>query len=358
MTSIDVNAERPYTVQVAPGALAELPRLLGDAHRVAVIHAPVMAGQLDELEARVGRSVTAIEVPDAEGAKTAEVLERCWAALADAGFTRGDAVVGLGGGATTDLAGFVAATWLRGVPYVAVPTTVLAMVDAAVGGKTGINVAQGKNLVGAFYEPVGVIADLDLLATLPEVDVRAGLAEVVKAGFIADPEILRIVESAPTVAVDVGSSELAGLLTRAIAVKAAVVSADLRESTSVGTTVGRELLNYGHTLAHAIERRERYGWRHGDAVSVGMVFVAELSRQLGRLDDPTADRHRSTLELVGLPTRYDPAAWPELRDAMALDKKTRGATLRFVILEGLARAAILAGPPEEELAEAYRRASS
>lgn len=358
MTTIEVNAERPYQVHVAPGALAELPRLVGAAHQVAVIHAPVMAGQLDELEARLGRPVTAIEVPDAEQAKTADVLQLCWSRLADAGFTRADAVVGLGGGATTDLAGFVAATWLRGVPYVAVPTTVLAMVDAAVGGKTGINVTQGKNLVGAFYEPVGVVADLDLLATLPDVDVRAGLAEVIKAGFIADPEILRIVEEAPAAAVDVTSPELTELLARAIAVKAAVVSADLREVTSVGANVGRELLNYGHTLGHAIERREQYRWRHGHAVSVGMVFVAELARLLGRLDDATADRHRSALELVGLPTRYDASAWAGLREAMFLDKKTRGATLRFVILEGLAQAAILAGPAEDDLAEAYRRASS
>ena len=186
-------------------------------------------------------------MPDAEAAKSVAVAERCWSILGNAGFTRSDGVVGLGGGATTDLAGFVAATWLRGVRVVMVPTTLLGMVDAAVGGKTGINTAEGKNLVGCFYEPVGVICDLDLLATLPTPHLVAGLAEVIKCGFIADPEILTMIESDPASAVRPDSLMLRELVERAVSVKARVVTADLRETTSTGAAVGRELLNYGHT---------------------------------------------------------------------------------------------------------------
>jgi 3-dehydroquinate synthase len=277
--------------------------------------------------------------------------------LGAAGFTRSDAVIGVGGGSTTDLAGFVAATWLRGVRLVTVPTSLLGMVDAAVGGKTGINTAEGKNLVGSFYEPAGVICDLDLLASLPRPDLVAGLAEVIKCGFIADPEILTRIEADPAEATRPSSPVLRDLVERAIRVKARVVSADLRESTSTGSAVGRELLNYGHTLGHAIERREGYRWRHGAAVSVGLVYAAELARLAGRLDPETASRHAEILALVGLPTTYAGGAFEELLTTMALDKKTRGSTLRFVILTGLAQPEILAGPSEELLHAAYDRIS-
>jgi 3-dehydroquinate synthase len=229
------------------------------------------------------------------------------------------------------------------------------MVDAAVGGKTGINTAEGKNLVGSFYEPAGVLCDLDLLATLPRPDLVAGLAEVIKCGFIADPEILTRLEADPAEATRPDSPVLRDLIERAIRVKARVVSADLRESTSTGSEVRRELLNYGHTLGHAIERREGYRWRHGAAVSVGLVYAAELARLAGRLDQQTADRHAEILTLVGLPTRYAGDAFSDLLATMALDKKTRGSTLRFVILTGLAQAEILAGPSEDLLRAAYDR---
>lgn len=298
-----------------------------------------------------------LEVPTAECAKTGEILQRCWDTLADAGFTRSDAVVGLGGGSTTDLAGFVAATWLRGVRYVSVPTTMLGMVDAAVGGKTGINLQAGKNLVGAFYEPYTVLCDLAFLVDLPREELSSGMAEVVKAGFIADPAILTIIEDDPEQALDPSGEVLCTLVKRAIAVKAAVVGADLRERTSVGRDLGREMLNYGHTLGHAIERHENFTWRHGEAVSVGMTFVAELSRRLGRLDDDTADRHPRLLRAVGLPTTYPAEAWPALREAMNLDKKTRASALRFVILDGLAKASMLESPDEAELEAAFKALS-
>jgi 3-dehydroquinate synthase len=355
-TIVSVRADRPYQVVVGAGVLDRLPGLVAGADRVAIIHPPTLiaaASHVTSMLEHADLEVVRIDVPDAEAAKTTEVAANCWSILANAGFTRTDLVVGLGGGATTDLAGFVAATWLRGVGLITVPTSVLAMVDAAVGGKTGINLAEGKNLVGCFWEPRGVICDLDLLAGLGRAELTSGLAEVVKCGFIADPDILGLVEADPEGARDPASPVLRELVERSIRVKADVVSRDLREATSVGRVTGRELLNYGHTLGHAIERREHYRWRHGEAISVGMVFAAELSRLAGRLDPDSAARHGDILRRLGLPTTYRADAFEDLMATMALDKKTRGSTLRFVVLDRLAEASILAGPPEELLREAY-----
>ena len=237
--------------------------------------------------------------------------------------------------------------------YIALPTSLLAMVDAAVGGKTGINLAAGKNLVGAFHEPFTVLGDLDFLETLPTDELRSGMAEVLKCGFIADPEILDEFEADPDAALRIGSLEQARLIRRAVRVKAAVVASDLRERTSDATSIGREALNYGHTLGHAIERSEHFRWRHGEAVAVGMVFVANLAHSLGLIDADLLARHRSVLELAGLPTRYPQGLWLQLREAMNLDKKSRGSSLRFVVLEGLGRPGILPGPSEGHLADAY-----
>jgi 3-dehydroquinate synthase len=256
-------------------------------------------------------------------------------------------VISLGGGAATDVAGFAAATWLRGVSIVHIPTTLLGMVDAAIGGKTGINTEAGKNLVGAFHQPRAVLVDLEMLKTLPRNEIVAGMAEVVKAGFIADPVILDLIERDPHAALDPGGTVLPELIQRSVAVKAEIVAADEKESQL------REILNYGHTLAHAIERRERYQWRHGAAVSVGLVFAAELGRLAGRLDDATADRHRSILTSLGLPVSYDSDALPQLLDIMAGDKKTRAGVLRFVVLDGLAKPGRLEGPDPSLLAAAY-----
>ena len=228
-----------------------------------------------------------------------------------------------------------------------VPTTLLGMVDAAVGGKTGINTAAGKNLVGAFHEPSAVIADLAMLETLPPEELIPGMAEVVKCGFIADPVILELIEADPAAAIDPSGPVLAELVRRSVTVKADVVAADLRESDL------REILNYGHTLGHAIETREGYRWRHGAAISVGLVFAAELSRAAGRLDDATADRHLAVLDTLGLPTGYDPAALDELIEIMGSDKKSRSGTLRFVVLDGLAEPGRLAGPDRALLDRAY-----
>jgi 3-dehydroquinate synthase len=261
-------------------------------------------------------------------------------------------VVGIGGGAATDLAGFVADTWLRGVPLVLVPTTLLGMVDAAVGGKTAIDIPEGKNLVGAFHPPAGVLADLATLETLPRQDYVAGLAEVIKAGFIADGEILRLVAADPAGAAEPHGPHTRELVERAILVKAAVVSADLREAGQ------REMLNYGHTLGHAIERLERYRFRHGDAVAIGMVFAAEVGRLSGHLTDADVAAHREALTSVGLPVSYSRGSWPALRETMSLDKKSRGDRLRMVILDGVGNPVIFDSPPEELLTRAYQAVSA
>jgi 3-dehydroquinate synthase len=370
VTRIRVNTASPYDVLVGTRLLGLLPALLGDrVRRVAVIRPRSLAGTGDRISAELagrGYESTLVEIPDSEAAKTSRVAERCWAELGMAGFTRTDAVVGVGGGAATDLAGFVAGTWLRGITVVHVPTTLLGMVDAAVGGKTAINIAQGKNLVGVFHEPAGVVCDLAALATLPPDELASGLAEVIKCGFIADATILDIIERDPQTAVRQGEV-LCDLVERAIRVKADVVAGDVYETMSTGTAVAtsirsghaipvalrREMLNYGHTLAHAIERNAAFHFRHGDAVAIGMVYAAELARLAGYLDEATADRHRLILSTLGLPTTYPQEAWPDLLNAMRLDKKTRGDQMRLVILKGLGEPAILEGPDPELLAAAY-----
>ncbi|MCZ0996220.1 3-dehydroquinate synthase [Streptomyces noursei] len=346
----------PYEVLVGRQLLGELPGLIGTAaKRVAVLHPEALAATGEALRedlAGQGYEAIAIQLPNAEEAKTAEVAAYCWKALGQTGFTRTDVIVGVGGGATTDLAGFVAATWLRGVRWIAVPTTVLGMVDAAVGGKTGINTAEGKNLVGAFHPPAGVLCDLAALDSLPVHDYVSGLAEVIKAGFIADPVILDLIEADPEGAKRPDGPHTAELIERAIRVKAEVVSADLKESGL------REILNYGHTLAHAIEKNERYNWRHGAAVSVGMVFAAELGRIAGRLDDATADRHRAVLASVGLPLSYRGDQWPKLLETMKVDKKSRGDRLRFIVLDGLAKPVVLESPDPAMLLAAHAEIAS
>ena len=295
-------------------------------------------------------------MPPGEASKSYAVAERCWELLGEAGFTRSDVVVTFGGGATTDVGGFVAATWLRGVRVIHVPTTLLGMVDAAVGGKTGINTGAGKNLVGSFHEPAGVLCDLDLLDSLPRAELVSGLAEIVKCGFIADPEILALVESGP--AEGLQPPVLRELVERAIQVKVDVVVGDLRETGGSDGHPGREALNYGHTLAHAIERGTDYRTRHGEAVALGMVFVAEVARLTGHLDAETAARHTAVLSGVGLPTRLTPGpddrlSFEEVLATMRVDKKARGAQLRLVVLDGLARPVILTDPDEQVLRAAY-----
>jgi 3-dehydroquinate synthase len=354
-TRIAVSGESPYEIVVGAGVASELPSLAGErVQTIMVVTTPSVASLASQAAGELtaaGYRVRTEMVPDGEAAKEIGVAAGLWSRLAAAGVGRGDAIVAVGGGAVTDLAGFVAATWLRGIRIVLVPTTLLAMTDAAIGGKNAINTAEGKNLVGAFYPPAGVLADLHALRSLPQAEYVSGLAEVIKAGFIADPVILDRVQADPVAAAKPGGPHERELIERAIRMKAAVVSADLREAGP------REILNYGHTLGHAIERAEDYKLRHGDAVAIGMCFVAAVSRLAGRLDAPTSALHAHVLASVGLPVTYRAGAWPRLRQLMTVDKKTRASRLRLVVLDGLARPAILADPDEGLLEQAFAEVS-
>lgn len=360
LVTIPVRAEHEYPVIIGRGLLGELPALCEGAQKVALVHSATLSASAEAIRddlADAGFTVVMIEVPAGEDAKTAEVAAFVWNALGSSGFTRTDVVVGLGGGATTDLAGFAAATWLRGIRVVHIPTTLLAMVDAAVGGKAGINTQAGKNLVGSFHSPSGVLCDVNALETLPRNDLLAGFAEVVKVGFTHDASILTDIEERTEEATDPSGELLADLIRRAVQVKADVVASDFKE-TGPGGAIGRAALNYGHTLGHAIERVENYEWRHGAAISVGMVYVAELARMGGKLSERDVDRHREVLGLVGLPTTYAGGRWERLFPAMQIDKKARGSLLRFVVLQGMQNPVMWDGPDPALLQAAYEAISA
>ncbi|MGB5952736.1 MAG: 3-dehydroquinate synthase [Ornithinimicrobium sp.] len=348
------GASDAYTVTIGPDALDDLRRQLTKGRKVLIVAQPgreSLAEQVMAMATEFGAAPHLASIPDAEAAKEIHVVAGLWKQMGEADFTRTDVVVSIGGGAATDMAGFAAATWLRGIDVVHLPTSLLAAVDAAVGGKTGINTPQGKNLVGSFFPPVAVLCDPDWFAQMPAADYAAGLAEVIKCGFISDPVILDLIEGDPGAATDPCSPLAVELVTRAVRVKAEVVTADLKESSL------REILNYGHTLAHAIELAEDYRWRHGDAVAVGMVYAAELGVRSGRTPASVLQRTRSILEQVGLPTGYAAAPWSQVRAAMSRDKKTRGSTLRFIVLDEIGVPSRLAGPEESDLSEAYQALS-
>lgn len=351
-TVISVSGVESYDIVIGRALLGEVAVALGDkVAKVLVVHPVALTASAELLrESLVKEGYEAIlaGVPDSEDAKRVEVAAFCWGIMGKADFTRSDAVVGFGGGSTTDLAGFVAATWLRGVKLVQVPTTLLGMVDAAIGGKTGINTSEGKNLVGAFHAPSKVIIDLDTLTSLARNEILAGFGEVVKYGFIADPVILDLIEADVEAATDPNSATFQEIVQRCVAIKARVVGEDFKEAGL------REILNYGHTLGHAIEHAERYKWRHGAAVAIGMVFVAELARLAGRLSDAAVDRHRSVLELLGLPITYSSDKWGQLLETMQRDKKSRSGNLRFVVLDDVAKPTIMTAPTPEMLFAAFQ----
>lgn len=354
---VTVTGDRSYDVLIGHGLLADLARVVQDAPGagvggVAIIHTRALSERAAGTEQHLvsqGLRVLRIEVPDGEAAKRARVLEYLWERLGSFRLGRDGLVIGLGGGATTDLAGFAAATWLRGVSVVQVPTSLLAMVDAAVGGKTGIDTPAGKNLVGAFHPPAAVIADLETLSTLPTAELRAGLSEVVKCGLIADPAILDRVLAEPADCLAWDSPVLVDLAARSIAVKAAVVGEDLTE------TGLREVLNYGHTYAHAIEKVTGYSWRHGEAVAVGCVFAAEVAHRSGSLSSDALALHRQSLEALGLPVSFAEgrSRWEELKAVMMSDKKVRGGRLRLVLLDDIARPVRVQAPGEDVLIKAH-----
>lgn len=347
--SVSIPVEVPgsaYQVVVGPGLLDRLGEhaaLPEQAERIALVSDDTVAGLYgDEARAALeatGRSVRHVRVPEGEQAKTLTTLEDVCRRFAAFPLGRSDVVVALGGGVVGDLAGFAAAVWNRGVACVQVPTTLVAQVDAAIGGKTGVNLPEGKNLVGAFHQPLAVVADTATLASLPERERRAGLGEVAKYGFIADPEVLALLEARPKDAVAGDPDVLTEIVRRGAAVKARIVAADEREAGE------RALLNYGHTVGHAIEALTDYEtYRHGEAVALGLVAAARLGERLGISEPGLADRTVAVLDGLGLPTgglTLDPAAvW----DVLGRDKKAR-AGVRFVLCERPGRARLVE-PPE------------
>jgi 3-dehydroquinate synthase len=353
------TARGGYPVLIGTGLLERLDELLPafpGAEAAAVVASPPVAaasGRVGRALARSGLAIHQLEVPAGEDAKRLEVVAGLYERLAAVPTRRADPVVAVGGGATTDVAGFAAATWLRGVPLVNVPTTVLGMVDAAVGGKTGVDLDAGKNLVGAFHQPVAVVADLDTLAGLPVAEVRSGLAEVAKAGLAGDPALAEALARSAGPAVAADPDALAPLVEGAVRVKAAVVGADEREDAGDGP-VGRLMLNYGHTLGHALERLAGYrGVRHGEAVALGMVFAARVAEAIGLARPGLADGHVELLAALGLPVggvRLDP---DRVLAAMASDKKHRKG-LRLVLLRRPGQPEVVTAPDRQVLVAAIR----
>ena len=348
---IEVAAERTYPVIIDSSWKVELSKLLEGRSKAAIIVSEKMQHSVKDLIA-TDAEVLIFPIADGESGKSSTTLNKVWDWLGAAGFTRSDVIIGIGGGAVTDFAGFAAASWLRGIDWVAIPTTVAGAVDAAIGGKTAINSEYGKNLVGAFHSPCAVIIDISWFETLSDRDFAAGLAEVVKAGFISDGKILELIGSSKISELRSNRTTVIELVTRAIAVKAKVVSSDFKES------FDREVLNYGHTLGHAVELHCKYDLRHGECVAIGMAFMAELQLSLGLITASLAQQHLDILKNLGLPTTYKLQAWPSLLASMYLDKKSRGKTLRLVTIKGIGITDRLENPDEKILLAAYEKVSS
>jgi 3-dehydroquinate synthase len=342
MKRITINAERSYDVEIDIAWAEEFEKVLASHNKVLVLVPEEFANSI-EIATKASSGVSILHLPQGEAQKSIAVLEKIWDKAAQFGLTRSDAIVGIGGGATTDIAGFAAASWLRGISWYAFPTSIAGMVDAAVGGKTGLNTSAGKNLVGAFHSPNGVFIDLSFLETLPLRDYQAGMAEVVKSGLISDVEILNLLSEA--------KSNIAELIERSVAVKAKVVSSDFKEGKL------REILNYGHTLGHAIEKREGFKWRHGEAVAIGLVYAAELSRDFG-LSQAEIELHRELLTSLDLKVSYPSGAFDELFGYMSGDKKTRGNQIRFIGLKKIGEPIWLEELTSDQLRQAYERISS
>jgi len=351
MNTISITADRDYEVVIDIDWQKAIEPYLANRGQVAVIVSEAMRDRIVDLPV-TDAQIHVFTVPDSEAGKSFATFQKMLDWLGAAGFTRNDLIVAVGGGAVTDLSGFVASSWLRGIDWVAVPTTLAAMVDAAVGGKTGINSEYGKNLIGSFYSPISVLVDPSWLSTLSDRDFAAGLAEVIKCGFIVDTEIVELLTDRNLLEVRSDRDLTLELITRSIAVKAKVVTGDFKES------FDREILNYGHTLGHAIELHSKYALRHGECVSIGLVFAANLANQSGILADQATDLHKKILSNLGLPTSYESRHWPELRANMAIDKKSRSGTLRFVAISEFGKTLRIEAPSESDLLAAYERLCS
>lgn len=348
--------ERSYAIELGHDWLETIGARIGSmlaVERVAVVsvapvarrYAPLLVRGLLKSGARAGR----IAVPDGDASKNLRELSRLYERFLDLELDRHAAVVALGGGVVGDLAGFAAASFLRGIPFVQVPTTVLSMVDASIGGKTGVNLARGKNLVGAFHQPRGVFIDTATLASLPRRERAAGAAELIKAAAIWDEDLFAWLEEHVEAFLALEPEIVLHGLERACAIKAEVVARDEREGDL------RRLLNFGHTLGHAIEKHARYrGILHGEAVAIGMVFAAGRSEELGFAPPGTARRLAALLQRAGLPTTAPDRPRKAYLSAIGVDKKRQGSGIHFVVLKGIGRAGTVSLRPEEILPSGWR----
>jgi 3-dehydroquinate synthase len=348
--------ERSYPIHVGTGLLGRADLVVSILARksVAVVTnttvAPLFLEQLAHALAREGVDVVRIVVPDGEDHKDWQTLNKIFDALLESRCGRDTTLIALGGGVIGDIAGFAAATYQRGVQYLQVPTTLLAQVDSSVGGKTAINHPLGKNMIGAFHQPRLVLADLDTLKTLPERELRSGLAEVIKHGLVRDAAFFAWLEAnvGRLLARDPGALEHA--VVRSIAIKSEIVGQDERESGL------RRVLNFGHTFGHAIETGLGYGtWLHGEAVAAGMAMAADLSRQLGYLSEADTGRVRSLLERAGLPTGARGIPPSRMQQLMGLDKKVKDGRVNFVLLERLGAATLRDDVPPAAIGQALAR---
>ena len=328
--TIPVRTSRPYEIKLGRGLLAKAGELIREVHRgtralvvcdsnVSKLYAKTVSDSLVKAGYRV---VSVLTFPAGEKHKTLVTVQHIYAALARGQFDRADVVVALGGGVTGDLAGYAAATWMRGIDFVQIPTSLLAQVDSSIGGKTGVDIPEGKNLVGAFWQPIRVIADIDALSTLPKEYVTDGMGEVIKSACIRDRELFELLEKDQAFSPEL----LMEVVRRCMMVKCRVVENDERESGE------RKLLNFGHTLGHAIEKKMNYdGISHGCAVAVGMALLTDASEKAGLTESGTAKRLRALLHKFGLPTT-SPVAVEDSLEAVKLDKKCVGGKVDLVLL--------------------------
>ena len=338
MKSIIVKSDRNYVVEVGIDAKKAINQICQDHNKVLLV-GPRSLIKLFRI--KENKNLSIFETSGGESQKSIATLDRIWKKCASVGLDRQDAIIGFGGGASTDVAGFAAATWLRGIIWYAIPTSLAGMVDASVGGKTGINAAGGKNLIGSFYSPSKVIIDTTFLEKLSDRDLSAGMAEVIKCGFISDYKILNLVQDHVL--------DYSQLIYRAIKVKAKVVSRDFKESKL------REILNYGHTLGHAIEKDTNYRLRHGEAVSIGMVFAAELSSELAGLSKDAVQLHRELLSSFNLPISYQKGRWKNLNSLLLKDKKVKQSKLRFIGISKIGKPVWLEDISSSTLTKTYER---
>jgi 3-dehydroquinate synthase len=358
VTAVDVKLhDRSYTIEIGTDNLAELGPLASRwcplSHAVIITdgnvekpHALTAASSLSE----GGAAVDLLVVEPGEPTKTVASAAGLWDKLLELGTGRTSVIVTVGGGVVGDLAGFVAATFARGLAYIQVPTTLLAQVDSSVGGKVGVNLAGAKNMVGAFWQPAGVLIDTSVLDTLPEREYRAGLAEVVKYGVILDADFFSYLEAHAAELATRDAGVLQHVIARSCRLKADVVEADEREVTG-----RRAVLNYGHTFCHALETVTGYGrYLHGEAVAIGMTCAARLAQRLGRVDDAFAGRQRKLLLSLHLPVDFPTVDEDQLLDAMARDKKAEHGRLRFVLPTAMGHVELVGDVDEQDVRAALK----